>query len=54
MKQIFLVGLKVDISYDLLENKLFKGWQVYKSYINEYAILKVRPYKGTTCKDCPV
>ena len=44
MKQIFLVGLKVDISYDLLENKLFKGWQVYKSYTNEYAIPKVRPY----------
>lgn len=44
MKQIFLVGLKVDISYDLLENKLFKGWQVYKSYTNEYAISKVRPY----------
>ena len=35
MKQIFLVGLKVNISYDLLEKKLFKGWQVYKSYTNE-------------------
>ena len=44
MKQIFLVGLKVDISYDLVEKKLFKGWQVYKSYANEYAISKVRPY----------
>ena len=44
MKQIFLVGLKVNISYDLLEKKLFKGWQVYKSYTNEYAISKVRPY----------
>ena len=44
MKQIFLVGLKVDISYDLLEKKLFNGWQVYKSYTNEYAISKVRPY----------
>ena len=44
MKQIFLVGLKVDISYDLVEKKLFKGWQVYKSYVNEYAISKVRPY----------
>ena len=44
MKQIFLVGLKVNISYDLLEKKLFKGWQVYKSYANEYAISKVRPY----------
>lgn len=44
MKQIFLVGLKANISYDLLEKKLFKGWQVYKSYTNEYAISKVRPY----------
>ena len=44
MKQIFLVGLKVNISYDLLEKKLFKGWQIYKSYTNEYAISKVRPY----------
>ena len=44
MKQIFLVGLKVNISYDLLEKKLFNGWQVYKSYTNEYAISKVRPY----------
>ena len=25
MKQIFLVGLKVDISYDLVEKKLFSS-----------------------------
>ena len=51
MKQIFLVGLKVDISYDLLEKKLFKGWQVYKSYANEYAISKVRPYYAETFEE---
>ena len=51
MKQIFLVGLKVDISYDLLEKKLFKGWQVYKSYTNEYAISKVRPYYAETFEE---
>ena len=27
-----------------VEKKLFNGWQVYKSYTNEYAISKVRPY----------
>ena len=51
MKQIFLVGLKVNISYDLLEKKLFKGWQVYKSYANEYAISKVRPYYAETFEE---
>ena len=51
MKQIFLVGLKVDISYDLVEKKLFKGWQVYKSYANEYAISKVRPYYAETFEE---
>ena len=51
MKQIFLVGLKVDISYDLLEKELFKGWQVYKSYTNEYAISKVRPYYTETFEE---
>ena len=51
MKQIFLVGLKVDISYDLVEKKLFKGWQIYKSYANEYAISKVRPYYAETFEE---
>ena len=51
MKQIFLVGLKVDISYDLVEKKLFKGWQVYKSNANEYAISKVRPYYAETFEE---
>ena len=51
MKQIFLVGLKVNISYDLLEKKLFNGWQVYKSYTNEYAISKVRPYYAETFEE---
>ena len=51
MKQIFLVGLKVDISYDLVEKKLFKGWQAYKSYANEYAISKVRPYYAETFEE---